>query len=146
MQRDIIIKKIKQEKELSLQWVDRVRNIIEGNKINSEYLPIDVTSFSFDYLFSAKLDELSVKKLELKYKNIHTIYKKIFQNYFDITEYSYESELNYKCKKITEEDKIYAMEDLIFLEAITKEFIAYLNILEENQKLMIKESCLDRVS
>ncbi len=146
MQRNIIIKKIEQEKELSLQWVDRVRNIVEGKKINSEYLPIDVTSFSFDYLFSARLDELTVKKLELKYKKIHTIYKKIFQNYFDITDYSYGSEFKYKCKNIMEEDKILAMEDLIFLEAITKEFIAYLNILEESQRLLIKESCLDRAS
>ncbi len=146
MQRNIIIKKIEQEKELSLQWVDRVRDIIEGKKINSDYLPIDITSFSFDYLFSARLDELTVKKLELKYKKIHNIYKKIFQNYFDITDYSYESEFKYKCKNITEEDKILAMEDLIFLEAITKEFITYLNILEENQRVLIKESCLDRAS
>ena len=141
-----IINKIEREKELSLQLVEKVRSIIEGDKINSQYLPLDITSFSFDYLFSAKLDELTVNQLELKYKKIHFIYRKIFQSYFDVLEYTYEGELNYKCKSIGEEEKILAMEDLVFLEAITKEFIAYLNILEENENLLIVESSFERAS
>jgi hypothetical protein len=130
-----VINKIEREKELTLQLVEKVRKIIEGNRINSEYLPIDITSFSFDYLFSAKFDELKVNQLELKYKKIHSIYRKIFQSYFEITEYSYEGKLNYKCKHVTEEDKVLAMEDLVFLEAITKEFIGYLDTLVKNQNL-----------
>ena len=145
MHKYTIIKKIEREKELSLQWVDKVRNIIEGNEINSEYLPIDVTSFSFEYLFIARLDELAIKQLESKYKSIHFIYRKIFQSYFDIIDYPYEGKLNYKSKKVTEEDKIVAMEDLVFLEAIRKEFIGYLNILEENQNIVIEQN-LKRVS
>lgn len=145
MQAYTIIKKIEREKELSLQWVDKVRNIIEGNEINSEYLPIDVTSFSFEYLFVARLDELSIKQLELKYKKIHSIYRKIFQSYFEIVEYPHEGELKYKCKKVSEEDKTVAMEDLFFLEAISKEFIGYLNILEENQNIPLEQS-LEKVS
>jgi len=141
-----IIQKIEREKELSLEWVDKVRDIIEGAKINSKYLPIDITSFSFDYLFSAKFDELFVNQLELKYKKIHYIYRKIFQSYFEIIEYTQEGELNYKFKSIGEEEKILAMEDLVFLEAITKEFIAYLNILEENENLLIVESSFERAS
>jgi hypothetical protein len=141
-----IIQKIEREKELSLQWVDKVRDIIEGSKINGTYLPIDLTSFSFDYLFSAKFDELFVNQLELKYKKIHHTYRKIFQSYFEIIEYPYEGELNYKCKSITEDDKVAAMDELIFLEAITKEFIAYLNILEENENLLIVESSFERAS
>jgi hypothetical protein len=128
-----IINKIEREKELSLQWVEKVRDIIEGKKINSQYLPIDLTSFSFDYLFFAKFDELSVNKLELKYKKIHSIYGRIFQNYFEVVAYPEEGELNYKCKNISEKEKVLAMEDLVFLEAVTKEFITYLTVLKENE-------------
>jgi len=141
-----IINKIEKEKELSLQLVEKVRSIIEGDKINSQYLPLDITSFSFDYLFSAKLDELAVNQLELKYKKIHFIYRKIFQSYFEIIGYTYEGELNYKCKSIGEEEKVLAMEDLVFLEAVSKEFIGYLNILEQNENLIIEQSCLEIAS
>jgi hypothetical protein len=145
MKRFTIINKIEREKELSLQLVEKVRNIIEGEEINSQYLPIDITSFSFDYLFSAKFDELSIHQLELKYQQIHTIYRRIFQIYFEVIEYSYEGELNYKFKRVTEEDKVSAMEDLLFLEAITKEFITYLNILEKSENIT-SQSCLERAS
>jgi len=141
-----IINKIEREKELSLQLVEKVRSIVEGEKINSQYLPLDITSFSFDYLFTAKLDELTVNQLEFKYKKIHFIYRKIFQSYFDVLEYTYEGELNYKCKSIGEEEKILAMEDLVFLEAITKEFIAYLSILEKNENSILEQSCLEIAS
>jgi hypothetical protein len=62
-----------------------------------------------------------------------------------VIEYSYEGELNYKSKRVTEEDKVSAMEDLVFLEAISKEFIAYLNILEKNENI-ISQSCLEQAS
>jgi len=145
MKRFTIINKIEREKALSLQLVEKVRNIIEGEEINSQYLPIDITSFSFDYLFSAKFDELTINQLELKYRQIHTIYRRIFQIYFEVIEYSYEGELNYKSKRVTEEDKVLAMEDLLFLEAITKEFITYLNILEKSENIT-SQSCLERAS
>jgi hypothetical protein len=140
-----IINKIEREKELSLQLVERVRSIIEGEKINSQYLPIDITSFSFDYLFTAKFDELFINQLELKYKQMHSIYRRVFQSYFEIVEYPYEGELNYKSKRIAEEDKVSAMEDLVFLEAITKEFISYLNRLEKNENVL-SQNCLEKAS
>jgi hypothetical protein len=141
-----IINKIEREKELSLQLVEKVRDIIEGEKIDTKYLPMDITSFSFDYLFSAKFDELSVNQLELKYKKIHSIYRKIFQSYFEVIAYPYEGELNYKRKSINEDEKVLAMEDLVFLEAVTNEFIEYLNILEKNEKSRGEQSCLEIAS
>jgi hypothetical protein len=134
-----IIEKIKREKELMTQLVERVRSIIEGEEISSRYLPMDITSFGFDYLFSAKLDELFVNQLELKYRQVHAIYKKIFQLYFEVLEYSYEGELNYKRKSIGEEEKVSAMEDLVFLEAITKEFITHLSRVEKREKDILKQ-------
>jgi hypothetical protein len=147
MNRYIIIDKIEREKELSLQWVEKMRDIIEGKSINTQYLPIDITSFSFDYLFSGKFDELSVNQLELKYKKIHSIYGKIFQSYFEIIEYPHEGSLNYKCKNVGEKEKVLAMENLVFLEAVSKEFIACLCILEENATQKVEAySCLERAS
>ena len=146
MNRYTIINKIEREKELSLKLVDKVRDIIEGKQINSEYLPVDMTSFGFEYLYTAKFDELRIKQLELKYKNIHKIYRKIFQSYFEVVDYSYEGELTYRTKNISEKDKIVAMDKLLFLEAINKEFLECLSLLAKDKSLLLETSCFEIAS
>jgi hypothetical protein len=122
-----------------VKWLDRVRVLVSGGEISENEIPLEATSCDFGHWFYsdgqvllAIFSAASVKKLEAKHKELHQSYMKIFKIYFDTSSQSFLAKLFNKRKEITERDKVDAHEELAYLEGISEELIAYLNIFEKN--------------
>jgi hypothetical protein len=122
-----------------VKWVDRARRLVEGTKITEDEIPVEATSCDFGHWFYGDGQILlgifsvgSVKKLEAKHKELHATYMKIFKIYFDTTNQSLFKKIFTQRKKLSEKDKVLAHEELTYLEGISDELIAYLNIFEKN--------------
>jgi hypothetical protein len=138
-----ILEEISVAKLSYLQWLDRARLLVEGSVITREYLPVDATFCDFGHWFYEKsehplplLGSLSMGQLESKHKFFHNTYREIFQIYSEGASHA----------SLLESEKVFALEELIYLEAITNELMGYLNMLEENFNLMMIEGSLERVS
>jgi len=139
MKKKKVLDNIRAARLAHVKWVDRARRLVDGGKITEHEIPVEATSCDFGHWFYsdgqvllAIFSAASVKKLEYKHKELHTTYMKIFKIYFDTSDQSFFEKLFNKRKKISERDRMDAHEELAYLEGISEELIAYLNIFEKN--------------
>lgn len=139
MKKHKVLDSIRTARLTHVQWVDRVRVLIEGLNLTKEQIPLEATCCDFGrwfygegQLLLALFNGASIKKLEDKHKELHNVYIKIFKIHFDTSTQSFFEKLLQKRKKISEKEKIIAMEALVKLEEVSAELIAYLNIFEKN--------------
>ena len=139
MKKKKVLDNIRAARLAHVKWVDRARRLVDGGKITEHEIPVEATSCDFGHWFYsdgqvllAIFSAASVKKLEYKHKELHTTYMKIFKIHFDTSDQSFFEKLFNKRKKISERDRMDAHEELAYLEGISEELIAYLNIFEKN--------------
>jgi hypothetical protein len=139
MKKHKVLDNIRAARLAHVKWVDRARRLVDGGDITEDEIPVEATSCDFGHWFYsdgqvllAIFSAASVKKLEAKHKELHQTYTKIFKIYFDTSSQSFFEKLFNKRKKISEKDKMDAHEELAYLEGISEELIAYLNIFEKN--------------
>jgi hypothetical protein len=139
MKKHQVLNNIRAARLAHVKWVDRARLLVDGGEITKQEIPVEATSCDFGHWFYGDGQVLlaifsvgSVKKLESKHKELHTTYMKIFKIYFDTSKQSFFEKLFSTRKKITEKDKVDAHEQLAYLEAISDDLIAYLNVFEKN--------------
>jgi len=139
MKKHKVLDKIRAARLAHMKWVERARLLVKGGDITKDEIPVEATSCAFGHWFYsdgqvllAIFSAASVKKLESKHKELHTSYMKIFKIYFDTSKQSFFQKLLKKRKDISERDKLLAHEELIVLEEISDDLIAYLNVFERN--------------
>jgi len=151
MKKHKVLDNIRAARLAHIKWVDGARKLVNGGEITEDEIPVESTSCDFGHWFYsdgqvllAIFSTASVKKLESKHKELHQIYMKIFKIYFDMSKQSFFEKLFSKRKKISEKDKMEAHEELAYLEGISEELIAYLNIFEKNLN-MIEEKDFEKL-
>jgi hypothetical protein len=139
MKKQKVLDNIRAARLAHVKWVDRARRLVEGGDITANEIPVEATSCDFGHWFYsdgqvllAIFSAASVKKLESKHKELHITYMKIFKIYFDTSDQSFLAKLFNKRKEISERGRMDAHEELAYLEGISEELIAYLNIFEKN--------------
>ncbi len=139
MKKQKVLDNIRAARLAHVKWIDRARKLVEGGKITKDEIPVEATSCDFGHWFYSDGQILlavfsvgSVKKLESKHKELHSVYMKIFKIYFDTSNQSFFAKLLNQRKKVSEKEKVLAHEELTYLEAISEELIAYLNVFEKN--------------
>jgi len=139
MKKQKVLDNIRAARLAHVKWVDRARKLVEGGKITEHEVPVESTSCDFGHWFYndgqillAIFSVGSVKKLESKHKELHTVYRKIFKIYFDTSKQTFFEKLFHKRKKVSDKEMLIAHEELTYLEAISDDLIAYLNVFEKN--------------
>ena len=139
MKKHTVLDNIRAARLAHVKWVDRARKLVDGGEITEQEIPVEATACDFGHWFYSDGQVLlaifsvgSVKKLESKHKELHIAYMKIFKIYFDTSKQSFFAKLLNKRKKISEKEQMLAHEELTYLEAISDDLIAYLNIFEKN--------------
>jgi hypothetical protein len=134
-----VLENIRAARLAHVKWIDRARLLVSGGEISESEIPLESTSCDFGHWFYsdgqvllAIFSAASVKKLESKHKELHQTYMKIFKIYFDTSDQSFFSKLFNRRKEISEREKLMAHEELVYLEEVSDELIAYLNIFEKN--------------
>lgn len=139
MKKQKVLENIRAARLAHVKWIDRARLLVSGGEISESEIPLESTSCDFGHWFYsdgqvllAIFSAASVKKLESKHKELHQTYMKIFKIYFDTSDQSFFSKLFNRRKEISEREKLMAHEELVYLEEVSDELIAYLNIFEKN--------------
>jgi len=142
-----VLKSIRSARRAHVIWVDRARSLINGFPVKKEQIPIEVTACEFGKWFYCDgqillmlFNENADKKLEDKHRELHDVYMKIFKIYFDTSNQSFLSKLLKRPKKISDYEKLMAIEDLQKLEKVSDELISYLNIIEKKMNRIDEES------
>jgi hypothetical protein len=143
MKKHKVLDNIRAARLAHVKWVDRARRLVDGGDITEHEIPVEATTCDFGHWFYSDGQVLlalfsvsSVKKLELKHKELHSTYMKIFKIYFDTTNQSFFEKFFNKRKKVSEKEKVLANEELKHLELISDDLISYLNIFEKHLNLI----------
>ncbi len=146
MKKEEVLKKIRAARRSHVIWVDRARSLVNGFPVSKDQIPIEVTSCDFGKWFYCDgqillviFSESAIKKLEDKHRELHDTYMKIFKIYFDTSNQSLLARLLKRRKKISDRERLIAMEDLQRLEEISNELVSYLNIIEKKMNLIDEE-------
>lgn len=133
-----ILKSIRGARRSHVKWVDHAKALVNGLKITKEQIPLEVTNCDFGQWFYGDKQMLlfifreeAIEKLELKHKELHNTYMKIFKIYFSTSRLSLWDKILKRKKRISATQEHIAFKYLAELEAISGTLISYLNSIEK---------------
>jgi hypothetical protein len=133
-----VLQSIRAARRAHTQWVDKAKCLVNGLPVKKEQIPLEVTECSFGKWFYCDgqillsfFTEEAIGKLDVKHKELHDIYMKIFKIYFPENKGSFLSNLFKRKVEITAQDENSALAYLRNLEEVSKELISFLNIIEQ---------------
>ena len=139
MKKEEILTKLRDAKTSHIKWVQRAKFLIEGLDIDKNAIPVDSTECSFGKWFysdAQKLNSLrnnnieNMDKIAQLHTELHNIYLQIFKIYFSKPKGGFFSKIFGNRKKITEDEKVYARKLFNEIEAISKDLLNEVNLLE----------------
>ena len=139
MKKEEILSQLRVAKAAHISWVQRAKMLIEGFTINENSIPVNSTECQFGQWFYSEGQRLndirnnpieSMQEIENLHFKLHDVYLNIYKIYYEMEKKGFFSRLFGKKKKVTEEDKARAKEYYDEMNAISKELVNALNIME----------------
>lgn len=147
MEKKEVLQSIRAARRAHTQWVDKAKSLVNGLPVKKEQIPLEVTECSFGKWFYCDgqillsfFTEEAIEKLDVKHKELHDIYMKIFKIYFSEDKGSFLSNLFKTKVEITAQDENFALAYLRNLEEVSKELISFLNIIEKKLNTVDEET------
>ena len=151
MDKETTLKELADAKQAHVKWVKRAKSLIDGFPIEKESIPIESTHCQFGKWFYSEGLKLNVFPnmnslgiIEDLHKELHIIYSKIFQLYFEKENKSFIGKMFGSKKKISEEEKAKAKEYYSELEVISKKLLNEIARVERRLYAIPLESFKDR--
>jgi hypothetical protein len=139
MNKEEILNQLRIAKAAHVSWVQRAKLLIEGFTINETSIPVNSTECQFGKWFYSdgqKLNDIrnnpieSMQEIESLHFKLHDVYLNIYKIYYDLEKKSFFSKVFGKKKKVSDEDKLLAKKYYNEMDAISKELVKALNIME----------------
>ena len=147
MEKIDVLKNIRAARRAHTEWVDKAKSLVNGLEVKKEQIPLEVTQCKFGKWFYCDgqillsfFTEEAIEKLDLKHKELHDVYMKIFKIYFPVEKSSFLASLFKRQHTITPSDENTALAYLKNLEEISKELISFLNIIEKKLNTVDEET------
>ena len=147
MEKIDVLKNIRAARRAHTEWVDKAKSLVNGLEVKKEQIPLEVTQCKFGKWFYCDgqillsfFTEEAIEKLDIKHKELHDVYMKIFKIYFPVEKSSFLASLFKRQHKITASDENTALAYLKNLEEISKELISFLNIIEKKLNTVDEET------
>ena len=139
MNKEEILTQLRVAKAAHISWVQRAKLLIEGFTINETSIPINSTECQFGQWFYSdgqRLNDIrnnpieSMQEIESLHFKLHDVYLHIYKVYYDLEKKGFFSKVFGKKKKVSDEDKLLAKKYYEEMDAISKELVKALNIME----------------
>jgi len=150
MKKEEIIEKLRRAKNSDLQWIEKAKSIIKGNKNDIAIIPIDAIHSEFGKWFYSEgeqLKKLSNNPLECM-KNIELLHQEFHKCYFDIYHIYYNESkkakffsklMGAKRAEVDESEYNEAMSILEKMKEYAKDFISEVERLERRLEAVTQE-------
>ena len=148
MNKEEILGQLRAAKAAHISWVQRAKLLIEGFTINETSIPVNSTECQFGQWFYAEGQRLndirnnppeSMQEIESLHFKLHDVYLNIYKIYYDLEKKSFFAKVFGKKKKVSEEDQALAKTYFDEMEAISKELVNALNVMERRINVVADE-------
>ncbi len=148
MHKEEILKQLRAAKAAHISWVQRAKLLISGFTINESSIPVNSTECQFGKWFYSDGQRLNdirnnpiedMQEIENLHFKLHDVYLHIYKVYYDVEKSGFLSKLFGKKKKVNEEEQALAKKYFDEMEAISKELVNALNIMERRINVVSEE-------
>lgn len=139
MDKDKVLGQLRAAKAAHISWVQRAKMLIEGVSIDEKSIPVNSTECQFGKWFYSDGQSLNtlrnnpiecMSEIEDLHFKLHDIYLHIFKIYYETDKKGFFAKLFGKQKKVTEEDRTNAKQYYDEMNAVSKELVGVLNLME----------------
>jgi len=139
MEKKKVLDQLRAAKAAHIGWVQKGKMLVSGFKMEEDAIPVNSTQCQFGKWFYSDAQKLNgleedyseaMAKIEKLHFDLHDIYMKIYQIYYDIKPQGFFSKLFGKKKDITESSRIQAKDYFDSMEMVSEELVKQINVME----------------